>query len=239
MILRALLVTAMAVCGLTWSKEASAVQMVEVCTFHPVTICGPDGTGCYVSGGMQCHLEDWGGGGGNYNPDPDPYYGGGGGSTTSSACLQLRSQRPENCGDAYPGTASDNPRSEPALDEFDPYPANRTRLVLPFRLLYGCIGGYHNSIQGCAGEIFNQFAASCHYPDCWRMLDFLREVQDMPDVSGYLTDTTTFSVALPAQFGVSGGHEFPEWFRILIADSRSQTRCALWHNDMQTAGCAP
>ncbi|MCC6561561.1 MAG: hypothetical protein IT478_09400 [Xanthomonadales bacterium] len=87
-------------------------------------------------------------------------------------------------------------------------------------------------------EIRQQFAPACHYPDCWRLLDFLEEVQEMSDVSGFLTSTTTYSVALPPQFAVSGSEEFPEWFRTLISESRSQTRCALWHDAMQAQGCA-
>ncbi len=102
-------------------------------------------TGTVSTGdGSQSYTYCWwwegfggGGGGGGYsNPDLPPS--GGGGTYISAACRQLRTGRPENCGDANPGTADDTPRATTSLDQFEPHPNVRSALVEPFNLLYGC-----------------------------------------------------------------------------------------------------
>lgn len=77
MILR-VLIAALAIWGMTWSKDANAIYMVRVCTYNPTTVCTPD-AGCHVDAGEVCRYENWeGGGGGGYNPDPGDWGGGGG-----------------------------------------------------------------------------------------------------------------------------------------------------------------
>jgi hypothetical protein len=74
-----ILIAALAIWGMAWSKDAEAIYMVEICTYNPTTVC--DNNGCRVDAGERCRYENWeGGGGGYYDPDPIDWGGGGGGA---------------------------------------------------------------------------------------------------------------------------------------------------------------
>lgn len=74
MFLRAL-IAVLAIWGMTWSKDASAIYMHETCN---TVLVGWNGHEAVYE--LRCTYQNWEWGGGEY--DPDPGYGGGGGGST-------------------------------------------------------------------------------------------------------------------------------------------------------------
>ena len=68
-----IVIAALAIWGMTWSKEASAIYMHETCN---TVLVGWNGHEAVYE--LRCTYQNWEWGGGEY--DPDPGYGGGGGA---------------------------------------------------------------------------------------------------------------------------------------------------------------
>jgi len=109
-----------------------------------------------------------------------------------------------------------------------------------FDHFFGCVGGGHNSVQGCADEVYRETRPTCTYQNCFAFTDDLVLVMGTNYIDDYVRDSVTWSIALPAQIGATPDFDmFPEWVKDLVTRARAQMDCHNWHDRMQTAGCSP
>lgn len=226
-----ILIAALAVLGITWSRDTQAVQNQEC-----------EWVDAYVNGVYQysLYLCSGGGGGSGGNGDTPPDVWNAGGGNYGQTCQSLRGERPDNCDDTDPGNPADFPNSADAISIFNPYFGVPPDLRMAFDHFFGCVGGGHNSVQGCAEEIYRETFPTCSYQNCYWFSDDLLRVMGTAYIDDYVRDSVTWSIAWPAQIGVTPDFDmFPEWVKEAVSRSRAQMDCHLWHDRMQSAGCAP
>ncbi len=243
MILRVLLAV-LAIWGMTWSKDASAIYMVKTCQ---TVLVGWDGYEAIYE--ERCRYENWEGGGDFYDPDPG-YGGGGGGGGNYVTCTNIRAERPLNCGNENPGNPADSPSSavtSAAADSWsfsnywEPAPAG---FDLRFSRIYGCIGGGHGSVNECLLEELRVSTSEPGFESCTACVNFARDLMVSMGASEYRTLDAWLIPILVSQDQLQSVSPpafsaLPAWLRDLITASRAQMDCHDWHNSMSANGCAP
>ncbi len=234
-----ILIAALAIWGMSWSKEAQAV--LYVCSTVQTTVC-QDGSGCEVKletdcGSCRQYLTP--------PPPPQPWDHQviiGDGATQEEVCNDVRADRPGNCGDINPGAPQDYPEADFAVRMFAGFNGVPSYISNAIGQLWGCVGGGFNNYQRCASEVANSLNCSYSLPRidlCQSLRSDLGIIQDYGFIGGVERDYIDIEFSLRDISLSPSWDNLPEWFKELVIRSKEQSACHRWHKRMQATRCLP